>query len=590
MKENSGELGVDNFYLSKIYEDGIDEEIKKINGIYYTPKVIVDYIMKKTLKQHDIVENPYPKILDISCGCGNFLLEAYDILYNLLENNIYELKEKYKDDYWSIDNIHRHIVEKCIYGVDTDNNAISILKRSLNNKSINFNVINSCDLNIYGEDGLKKEWDFKFDYIVGNPPYVGHKSLNKEYKKYLLEEYSQVYSNKSDLYFCFYKKVIDLIKEDGIISMITPRYFLESPSGKGLREYINKNTYIREIVDFLGTSIFKNVGVASCILTLKFKDAKGDRDDNSIKIYKINDENIKINDVDSLNDFYMNSLFKHFSVNQNSLDENWIITNKEDKAFYSKIEEKCNYYLEDIVTSFQGIITGCDKAFILEKESNNINCVPKNLLKSWVKNKNIRKYIIEDTKYRLIYSNDINDETRYKDVIKTYIDPYKYKLENRRECKKNIRKWYELQWGREKKLFERKKIMYPYKSKNNRFAIDNNNSYCSADVYSFFIKDKYKDDFSYEYLVGVLNSNIYDKYFKITAKNMGKDIYDYYPNKVMKMKIFKDNNYKEIESLSKEIINIFKKESALEEEKLYKEKIYILENRINNLIKESLSL
>ena len=132
--------------------------------------------------------------------------------------------------------------------------------------------------------------------------------------------------------------------------------------------------------------------------------------------------------------------------------------------------------------------------------------------------------------------------------------------------------------------------MYPYKSKNNRFAIDNNNSYCSADVYSFFIKDKYKDDFSYEYLVGVLNSNIYDKYFKITAKNMGKDIYDYYPNKVMKMKIFKDNNYKEIESLSKEIINIFKKESALEEEKLYKEKIYILENRINNLIKESLSL
>lgn len=590
MKENSGALGVDNFYLSKIYEDGIEENIKKANGIYYTPKVIVDYIMKKTLKQHNIVENPYPKILDISCGCGNFLLEAYDILYNLLEDNIYELKEKYKDDYWSIDNIHRHIVEKCIYGVDTDNDAINILKRSLNNKSINFNVINSCDLNIYCEDGLTKEWDFKFDYIVGNPPYVGHKSLNKEYKKYLLEEYSQVYRNKSDLYFCFYKKVIDLIKEDGIISMITPRYFLESPSGKGLREYINKNTYIREIVDFLGTNIFKNVGVASCILTLKFKGAKGHRDDNSINIYKINDENIKINDIDSLNDFYMNSLFKHFSVNQNSLDENWILTNKEDKAFYSKIEEKCNYYLEDIVTSFQGIITGCDKAFILEKESNNINCVPKNLLKSWVKNKNIRKYIIEDTKYRLIYSNDINDETRYKNVIKTYIDPYKYKLENRRECKKNIRKWYELQWGREKKLFERKKIMYPYKSKNNRFAIDNNNSYCSADVYSFFIKDKYKDDFSYEYLVGVLNSNIYDKYFKITAKNMGKDIYDYYPNKVMKMKIFKDNNYKEIESLSKEIINIFKKESALEEEKLYKEKIYILENRINNLIKESLSL
>lgn len=590
MKENSGVLGIDNFYLSKLYEDGIEENIKKTNGIYYTPKVIVDYIMKKTLKKHNIVENPYPKILDISCGCGNFLLEAYDILYDLLEDKIYDLREKYKDDYWSIENIHRHIVEKCIYGVDTDNDAINILKRSLKNKTINFNDINLCNSNIYCEDALAKEWDFKFDYIVGNPPYVGHKSLNKEYKKYLLEEYNQVYRNKSDLYFCFYKKVIDLIKEDGVISMITPRYFLESPSGKYLREYINKNTYIREIVDFLGANVFKNVGVASCISTLKRKNTKERVEENLIKIYKIKDENIKVNDIEDLNDFYINRLFKQFSVNQSSFDENWIITNKEDKAFYSRIEERCNYYLEDIATSFQGVITGCDKAFILEKEIDNINTVPKNLLKLWVKNKNIRKYIIEDTKYRLIYSNDINDEIRYKNVIETFIYPYKFKLENRRECKNNIRKWYELQWGREKDLFERKKIMYPYKSKNNRFAIDNNNSYCSADVYSFFIKDKYKDDFSYEYLVGILNSSIYDKYFKITAKNMGKDIYDYYPNKVMKMKIFKDNNYKKIESLSKKILSILKRKNGLEEETLYKEKIYILEKRIDNLIKESLEL
>ena len=590
MKGSLGELGIDNFYISKIYEDGIDEDIKKTKGIYYTPKIIVDYIMEKTLKKHNIVENPYPKIIDISCGCGNFLLEAYDILYNLLEENIYELKEKYKDDYWSIDNIHRHIVENCIYGLDTDNNAIDILKTSFNNKDINFNIVNTCNLNIYCEDGLKKEWDFKFDYIVGNPPYVGHKLLDKEYKKYLLEKYSQVYSNKSDLYFCFYKKAIDLIKEDGIISIITPRYFLESISGKGLRKYINKNTYIIEIVDFLGTNVFKKVGISSCILTLKSKSSEVNIIDNYINIYKMNDESIKIDDIEILNDFHMNNLFENFIINQNSFNENWILTNEEDNNFYNKIESRCNYYLGDIVTSFQGIITGCDKAFILEKESDNINCVPKIILKSWVKNKNIRKYIIEDTKYILIYSNDINDEIIYKDLIKTYIEPYRHKLENRRECKKNIRKWYELQWGREKNLFERKKIMYPYKSKNNRFAIDNNNLYCSADVYSFFIKDNYKNDFSYEYLVGVLNSSVYNKYFKVTAKNMGKNIYDYYPNKVMKIKIFKDNNYEEIESLSKEIIKILQKENSLQKESLYKEQIYILETRINNLIKESLSL
>ena len=77
------------------------------------------------------------------------------------------------------------------------------------------------------------------------------------------------------------------------------------------------------------------------------------------------------------------------------------------------------------------------------------------------------------------------------------------------------------------------------------------------------IKEKYKDEFSYEYLVGLLNSKVYDKYFKIIGKEMGKKIFDYYPNRVMKLKIFKDENYKKIESLSKEIIFLSRKKLSI---------------------------
>ena len=76
----------------------------------------------------------YPKVLDISCGCGNFLLEAYDILYDLIEKNIYELKELYGDDYISYDTIHNHIITNCIYGYDIDNDALNILKQGLKDK------------------------------------------------------------------------------------------------------------------------------------------------------------------------------------------------------------------------------------------------------------------------------------------------------------------------------------------------------------------------------------------------------------------------------------------------------------------------
>ena len=128
--------------------------------------------------------------------------------------------------------------------------------------------------------------------------------------------------------------------------------------------------------------------------------------------------------------------------------------------------------------------------------------------------------------------------------------------------------------------------MYPYKSSENKFAIDYKNSYCSADIYSFIIKENYKNIFSYEYLVGILNSSTYDKYFKMIGKKISKNIYDYYPNKVMNLKIFKTNNYEEIENLSKKIINILKEDKISE---IDLKKVKILQDKIDNLVKDYIS-
>ena len=584
MQENSVAIVENNFKISKNYEESLDTITKKKNGIYYTPKNIVEYIVKNTIKKHDILNNPSPKIADISCGCGNFLLEVYDALYDILEENMNELQNIYGKEVFTYDKIHEHILKNCIYGCDKDKDAIDILINSLINKNEEI-IIEIKDMNIYCEDALKKEWNIKFDYIVGNPPYIGHKLLDTQYKKYILKEYSDVYKDKSDLYFCFYKKMIDITKKSGTVSIITPRYFIESISGNNVRNYITQKSKIIQIVDFLGCSIFKKTGVSSCIITLNIENPLIYEQGYDIDILKIANEEVIVADIDDI-DYEINNteVFDRFKVSSKKLQDEWLILKEEEFELYKNIEKISKYKLGDIVESFQGIITGCDKAFILKQDDINIENIDEKLLKEWVKNKNIEKYKITPSEKKLIYSNDIKDENKYENILNNIIGIHKNKLQNRRECRKNIRKWYELQWGRDKENFERIKIMYPYKASSNKFAIDYNNSFCSADVYSFYIKDKYTKEFSYEYLVALLNSKTYERYFKMTAKKMSKNVYDYYPNKVMKMYIFKDENYDKIESEAIKIIKLTKEQNEYDQNEL--EKLY---NSIERLIIDSLN-
>lgn len=569
----------DNFITSNKYEKGLDEEVRKMIGVYYTPKLIIEYIMEKTLYKHNIIENPYPRVLDMSCGCGNFLIVAYEVLYKMFSENLTQLSQKYDKTYWVRENIHEHIIKNCIFGVDIDTFALDILRYSLKIKDeLGSSYESIYKRNIICSEALTYDFSDKFDYIIGNPPYVGHKNIDKSYREILNRKYSEVYKDKADLYFCFIKKAIDMLPSDGKISLIVPRYFLESHSAKDLRKYINEHVFIEECVDFLGANIFKSVGISSCIVTLGKHKKK-----RSSNVFRVKDEDFDTKDIRNLSDHIRNGNFEELSIKKCD-DGDWIIVDEDTEKIYRAFQDKCIYKLGDIVDNFQGIITGCDKAFIYENNDEITKKINSKYIKKWVKNKNIRKYIIDESKYSLIYSDSMI-EGNDLDLFKEYIAAYIEKLQNRRECKKNIRKWYELQWGRNEEIFERTKIMYPYKSRENKFAIDYDWNFSSADVYSFYIKDEYINEFSYEYLVGILNSSVYDRYYKITAKKMSRGIYDYYPNKVLNMKIFKDENYTEIEELSKSILKVLKDEVDIDFRK-----IEDMKSEIDSLILDSLCL
>ncbi|MEG0250042.1 MAG: N-6 DNA methylase [Peptostreptococcus sp.] len=538
------------YSTSKDYREQLSEEKCKKNGIYYTPESIVKLMVKEVLqekKEYDDI-----KILDIASGCGVFYSE---VLNYLIEKNREKKPLLDVKDYIS-DNL---------YSVEKDIGSVEVLKGYLQK---NYNLKKGYKNNIVTDDALfprnKVLKKGMFDIIIGNPPYVGHKSIDIEYSSKLRKYYPEVYANKSDIYYCFFKVAIDYLKEGGVASLIVPRYFLESQSALLVRKFIENNVTIVDIVDFRNSNVFLNgVGVSPCIITFKknrskeseelYKKRDNQSRDSKKTVASLNLPNIRIikdkKDLERL-------LEGKFIIGNGYMDidkTSWSLITHREKMIMDAIRKKKSYRLGDIVNNYQGIITGCDKAFILDNDSEMLEDIDKKTKKRWIKSKDINPYFIGNSNKVLIYTDDME----YKDIPKRYkaqLKNYEKKLSSRREVLRGIRKWYKLQWGREAKTFEQEKIIYPFKSKTNRFALDLGESFFSADVYFFTIKDEFKEKISYIYLLSILNSRVYQIYMQSFLKKMGNSIYEYYPYRLLETYILLDESYEEIESLGKRIL------------------------------------
>jgi type I restriction-modification system DNA methylase subunit len=127
-------------------------EVRKAGGVYYTPKYIVDYIVKNTVGK--IIEGKTPrqiekiKILDPACGSGSFLLGSYQYLidYHLKyyrehpkEAQTLHLFPYYKmspEEFTLPIREKAKILRNNIFGVDIDPQAVEITMMSLYLKAL----------------------------------------------------------------------------------------------------------------------------------------------------------------------------------------------------------------------------------------------------------------------------------------------------------------------------------------------------------------------------------------------------------------------------------------------------------------------
>ena len=206
---------------------------RKVNGAFFTPEFIIDFIIK------EISPLESDKNLDPSCGSGAFLVGLVDYY-----------KQTYKKSV-------KKIIKENIYGSDIlDYNIrraklILVIYALLNNE-----ILEEEDFNLYQQDSLNARWELKFENIVGNPPYVKFQDLAAETRISLSKHWTTVEGGTFNLYFAFFELGFKLLKPDGKLGYITPNNYFTSLSGEALRKYFHLQKCITRIVDFSHKKVF----------------------------------------------------------------------------------------------------------------------------------------------------------------------------------------------------------------------------------------------------------------------------------------------------------------------------------------------
>ncbi|WP_235942698.1 Eco57I restriction-modification methylase domain-containing protein, partial [Salinimicrobium oceani] len=98
-----------------------------------------------------------------------------------------------------------------------------------------------------------------FDVVIGNPPYVQTSDKNfSSYKTFKC----------GDLYALFFERGLEITREKGYFSFITPSLFIKGMRYEVLRNFLLDNSRIIEIAD-KGDNIFEGVQMPTAITTLQ---------------------------------------------------------------------------------------------------------------------------------------------------------------------------------------------------------------------------------------------------------------------------------------------------------------------------------
>ena len=383
--------------------------------------------VKQLLDWCGYIDNLYgKKIIENSCGDGSILKEVVRrYIEDCLKTGISkaEIEKGLSNDIYAIEYDELQY-KKCIKNLD-------IIVKEYQLDKIKWK-------NIKNEDALLKFYEGKFDYVVGNPPYIKYKSLSLKDREYIRDNFETCKKGKFDYCYAFIESSIKALKSGGKMAYLIPSSIFKNVFANELRDFIKP--HITKIYDYTIIKLFdkstNDKGTDRLVSSVIMIIEKNSNNNNL--------EYIDINKQETIN------------IEKIDLENKWVFRKK------SKNERKENRF-GDYFYASNTIATLYNNAYVIKNYTEDDKyiypkiggMIEKKVTKDTISPKTFNKTQIEKIIFPYYYNrkNELvrYDTSEFEEKFKgacEYLRVFEEELENRKSDK--IAKWFE--YGRSQAL------------------------------------------------------------------------------------------------------------------------------------------
>ena len=565
-------------------------EVRQAGGVYYTPQWVVDEIVRLVIDP--LIKDKAPRqlrefrVLDPACGSGSFLLGAFGRLIQHFENYYTEHPKvdsrSHVEDEQGIRRLtteaKSQLLTNSIFGVDVDPSAVEVTTMSLYLKSLesdspeflrtqmrlsgavlpslgeNIRCGNSLvstdyysqkelgELDDYEEHKLRPfKWESKpegfgeileaggFDAVIGNPPYFNVDATygaGHPVPAYLKNAYPAVWQDKTDIYYFFLAKAVSLARHR--LGFIVSRAFLEADKAQQLRGQLAENARLIELVDFDGFFVFADAGIATAVVALDTTTAHGE---SEVAVRRLDSATPSTADVIE----GLRQAAAPFEVfgRTTTLDRRpWRFPNPFRGELFDRIDA-AGESLERLCVLGQGMQTAANKVFEISDEEATAYDLPAEALKRRARNSDIDAFYIASDGPQILYLEDYASYDDLPEPVRAYLEVEEHRkaLESRAAYKRGDCEWWRYTWPLHKALHDRARLVNPYRTGHNRFAVDEDFRWVTlTDTTVAFLRDRVNEDI--RYLQGLLNTKLLTFRFRGLGKLTSPGMWEAFDNSI----------------------------------------------------------